>query len=110
MTYQNTLFALADPRRREIFEALRSGPQAVATLAKHQPVSRPAVSQHLKVLETAGLVSCSAQGTRRIYRVSPEGLASLRQYIESFWQDTLHAFAEHIEAENTANTQKHEKD
>ncbi len=96
MTYEITLAALADPRRRIIFEALSAKPMSVVQLANTQPVSRPAVSQHLKVLQTAGLVKATALGTRRIYAVDRKGLVSLRDYIDSFWNDTLTAFADHI--------------
>ena len=77
--------ALGDPTRRAIFERLQSGPPAVGELARELPVSRPAVSQHLKVLKAAGLVRDRAQGTRRLYQVDPAGLAALRSYLETFW-------------------------
>jgi len=96
MTYHNSLSALSDPRRRAIFEALRTGPLSVADIAKSQPVSRPAVSQHLKVLVTAGLVTAQPRGTRHFYQIRPEGLTSLRSYIDSFWGGTLDAFKAHI--------------
>jgi DNA-binding transcriptional ArsR family regulator len=85
--------ALADPTRRSIFERLRFGPQSVGELAAGLPVSRPAVSQHLRVLEQAGLVSHRANGTRHVYRVEPNGLAELRDYFERFWGDALERFA-----------------
>lgn len=96
MAYQESLSALTDPRRRAIFEALRAGPLSVAAIANTQPVSRPAVSQHLKVLQNAGLVQVSVKGTRRFYYIRLEGLADLKSYIESFWQDTLDAFATYV--------------
>jgi len=86
------LTALADPTRRAIFERLALEPRAVGELAAELPVSRPAVSQHLKVLKAAGLVSDHAAGTRRVYAVDPEGLAALRQYFEQFWRQSLAAF------------------
>lgn len=85
--------ALADPSRRAIFEALRDGPKAVGELAEDLPISRPAVSQHLKVLKEAGLVTDEAAGTRRLYRIRPEGIAALRAYLDRMWDDALAAFA-----------------
>ncbi len=96
MTYVDSLTALSDPRRRAIFEALRQGPMSVSQIASGQPVSRPAVSQHLKVLQQAGLVSVTAKGTKRVYHLRREGLSGLRGYVESFWSDALDAFADHI--------------
>jgi DNA-binding transcriptional ArsR family regulator len=93
MAYATTMDALGDPTRRAIFERLRGGPRSVGELAAALPVSRPAVSQHLRVLKEAGLVTERRNGTRRIYRVEPRGLAELRDYIESFWDDALAAFA-----------------
>ncbi|MFT7621714.1 MAG: DNA-binding transcriptional ArsR family regulator [Myxococcota bacterium] len=91
MPYARVLTALADPTRRGIFEALRDQPQTVGQLAADQPVSRPAVSQHLRVLEGAGLVSVQPRGRTRLYLIRPEGLAELRTYLESFWTDVLSA-------------------
>jgi DNA-binding transcriptional ArsR family regulator len=85
--------ALADPTRREIFERIAERPRAVGELAEELPVSRPAVSQHLKVLSEAGLVTAHADGTRRIYALDPQGLAGLREYLDGFWQRSLSAFA-----------------
>jgi len=93
------LTALADPSRRAVFEALRGGPSAVGELATALPISRPAVSQHLKVLKDAGLVSDRAAGTRRLYRIRPEGIASLRAYLDQMWDDALAAFAAAAEHE-----------
>ncbi len=81
--------ALGDPTRRAIFERLRAGPVAVGELASELPVSRPAVSQHLRVLKEAGLVTDAKAGTRRLYRVNPQGLEGLRAYFERFWDDAL---------------------
>ena len=89
--------ALGDPTRRAIFERLRRGPQAVGELAQGLPVSRPAVSQHLRVLREAGLVDERRNGTRRIYRLDPHGLAELRDYFDSFWSEALAAFKEAAE-------------
>jgi len=86
--------------RQRIFERLRHGPCAVGELAKGLPVSRPAVSQHLKVLKEAGLVDDTADGTRRIYHIDPKGLASLRRWLDQFWNEALEAFR--------AETEKHD--
>ena len=83
--------ALADPTRRRIFEKLSRRPAAVRDLARAMPVSRPAVSQHLKVLSVAGLVRAEARGTRRIYRLDLRGVAAMRHYFDQFW---THALAE----------------
>jgi DNA-binding transcriptional ArsR family regulator len=87
------LDALGDWTRRQIFDALRHGPQSVGELASRMPVSRPAVSQHLRVLEDAGLVIARKHGTRRLYRLDPDGLDELRAALDSFWSDALAAFA-----------------
>jgi DNA-binding transcriptional ArsR family regulator len=89
--------ALADPTRRAIFERLRHGPLAVGELARGVPVSRPAVSQHLKVLKEAGLVSERKNGTRRLYRIEPQGIEALRAYFDEFWDAALAAFKEAVE-------------
>jgi DNA-binding transcriptional ArsR family regulator len=91
--------ALGDPTRRAIFERLRSGPRAVGELANELPVSRPAVSQHLRVLREAGLVTERRNGTRRLYRVDPDGVATLRAYFDEFWNEALAAFKEAAEDE-----------
>ena len=88
------LEALGDPTRRQIFESLKTGPRSVGELADGLPVSRPAVSQHLRVLREAGLVSDRKEGTRRLYRIDPGGLAGLRDYFDSFWGEALERFAE----------------
>jgi DNA-binding transcriptional ArsR family regulator len=91
--YQAQAFdALGDPTRREIFERLAARPQAVGELAGELPVSRPAVSQHLRVLKGAGLVTDRAAGNRRIYQVDPTGLSALRAYLDSFWNQALASF------------------
>ncbi|HZC26251.1 MAG TPA: metalloregulator ArsR/SmtB family transcription factor [Actinopolymorphaceae bacterium] len=98
-TYESAaLDALGDPTRRAIFERLGRGPSAVGELARDLPVSRPAVSQHLKVLKAAGLVVDQAVGTRRVYRLNPEGVAGMQAYFQRFWAHALTAFkaaAEH---------------
>lgn len=101
MTYQESLSALADPTRRQVFEAVAHAPRPVGALAKDLPVSRPAVSQHLKVLSDAGLVVCRVEGTRRIYAVRPEGLADLRNWLDQYWDVVLGNFATEI-AEGSA--------
>lgn len=91
--------ALGDPTRRTIFELLCRGPRSVGELAESVPVSRPAVSQHLRVLKDAGLVSDQADGTRRIYRVAASGVAQLRTYVEGLWDIALAGFASAVEQE-----------
>lgn len=86
------LAALADPTRREIFEKLARRPAAVGELAAQLPVSRPAVSQHLRTLKEAGLVSDRAEGTRRIYQIDPQGLGAMRAWLDRFWAEALDAF------------------
>jgi DNA-binding transcriptional ArsR family regulator len=88
----NQLTALADPTRRTIFERLADHPQSVGELAQGLPVSRPAVSQHLKILKGAMLVTDVPDGTRRIYYVDPEGVQALRAYLDRFWNRSLAAF------------------
>jgi DNA-binding transcriptional ArsR family regulator len=89
--------AMGDPTRKAIFELLVERPRAVVELASELPVSRPAVSQHLRVLKNAGLVVDEAVGTRRIYRVSPDGLAGLRADLERFWERALAAYGAAVE-------------
>ena len=91
--------ALADPTRRQIFELVAARPRAVGELARQLPVSRPAVSQHLKLLKSARLVVDEAAGTRRIYRVDPQGLQDLRDQLDRFWNQTLHNLKQLVEAE-----------
>ena len=101
MAYQlNGLAALGDPTRRAIFERLAEQPRAVGELAQEFPVSRPAVSQHLKVLKEAGLVSDLAAGNRRIYRLDPDGVGALRAYLDRFWNRALAAFKDAAEQKN----------
>ena len=97
MAYENTLDALGDPTRRLVFSRLRSGPLSVAALSRGLPISRPAVSQHLKILKDAGLVTDEAVGTRRIYRVDRNGLAALRAWLDRFWDDALDAYQAEIQ-------------
>lgn len=91
MPYAEVFTALADPTRRQIFEALREHPMSVGEIAAGQPVSRPAVSQHLKVLQSAQLVSVEPRGNRRMYLIRREGLQELRNYLDSFWSDAVSA-------------------
>jgi DNA-binding transcriptional ArsR family regulator len=98
-TYQNGFSALADPTRREIFERLARRPRPVGELAEGLPVSRPAVSQHLKVLSDAGLVVATRDGNRRLYRVDPAALDGMRSYLDRFWTDALAAFEQAARAE-----------
>jgi DNA-binding transcriptional ArsR family regulator len=83
---------LADPTRRRVLELLAREPTTVGQLAKYLPISRPAVSQHLRVLRDAGLVSTRAAGTRVVYQVNPEGVAAIRAYLDTVWRDALDAF------------------
>jgi DNA-binding transcriptional ArsR family regulator len=96
--------ALGDPTRRSIFERLARRPMAVGELASGLPVSRPAVSQHLRVLKSAGLVTERADGTRRVYRIDPNGVGALRAYFEGFWDQALAAFK--AEAEQTERSRR----
>ena len=92
---QQALSVLHDPTRRQVFELLRGGEQSVRELTDETTVTQPAVSQHLRVLREAGLVSVRPDGARRLYRIDPKGLASIRAWVDSFWDDTLSAFADH---------------
>ena len=92
MAYGNALAVLADPTRRAVFERLRQGPASVGDVAAALPVSRPAVSQHLKALKLAGLVNDRPEGTRRVYSIDPDGLRELRRWLDQFWDQALEAF------------------
>ena len=98
------LAALADPTRRQVFERLGAGPRPVGAIAQGLPVSRPAVSQHLKVLKEAGLVADRPEGTRRVYYIDPHGLGPLRAWLDQFWDRALVAFQ--AEAEKSDDQQK----
>jgi DNA-binding transcriptional ArsR family regulator len=101
------LDALGDPTRRVILETLRQGgPSSVGALADRVPVSRPAISQHLKVLGAVGLVQHEARGTRNIYRVHRAGLDELRSWLDQFWGDALEAYADHLRATEAARDQQ----
>jgi DNA-binding transcriptional ArsR family regulator len=98
MAYANAAFAaLSDPTRRQVLERLAEGPRAVGEIAEGLPVSRPAVSQHLKVLKGAGLVSDRQDGARRIYAIDPQGLGAMRAWLDQFWDVALAAFAAEVE-------------
>src|ERR1044071_4880629 len=100
MAYGNALLALSDPTRRAVFERLRKGPASVQQIADRLPVSRPAVSQHLKVLKGAGLVRDEARGTARIYSIHTPGLRALRDWLDSFWGEALDRFKAYAEQDN----------
>jgi DNA-binding transcriptional ArsR family regulator len=95
------LDALGDGTRRQVFELLRAGPQSVGEIAARLPVSRPAVSQHLRALKDAGLVSDEADGRRRRYQVERAGMAVLREWLDEFWNETLGAFSAFVAEERT---------
>jgi DNA-binding transcriptional ArsR family regulator len=94
--------ALADPMRQEILEKLRAGPRPVGEIAAGMTISRPAVSQHLKVLKESGLVAETRAGTRHYFAIAPEGIGALRAYLDDLWGDALAAFARHVEKEQTS--------
>jgi DNA-binding transcriptional ArsR family regulator len=97
MAYEKALAALADPTRRHVYERLKSGPKSVGAVARGMPVSRPAVSQHLKALKEAGLVADRPEGTRRVYFIDPHGLGELRKWLDQFWDDALASFQAEVE-------------
>jgi DNA-binding transcriptional ArsR family regulator len=101
-SYAKALECLSDSTRRQVFERLRAGPRSVGALARGLPVSRPAVSQHLKALKGAGLVTHRSEGTRRVYYIDPQGLAELRRWLDAFWTDALESFKNEIAASNAA--------
>ncbi|MGH7032346.1 MAG: ArsR/SmtB family transcription factor [Stellaceae bacterium] len=104
--FSNVVIALADPTRREIFERLAAQPQSVGALALDLPISRPAVSQHLRVLKRAGLVSDRAEGAKRVYQIDPAGLSVMRQWLDRFWERSLDAFR--AEADRAAGAEGEE--
>jgi DNA-binding transcriptional ArsR family regulator len=91
------LNALGDPTRRQVFELLRTGPRSVGELAAELPVSRPAVSQHLRVLESAGLVTHRRNGTRHLYELDAHGVVALRTWVDAFWDEALDRFKDAVE-------------
>src|SRR5919201_5093869 len=98
MAYAEALAARAHPTRRRGFARLRRGPKSVGALARGMPVSRPAVSQHLKALKEAGLVADRPEGTRRVYYIDPDGLGALRRWLDQFWDEALAAFQAEVES------------
>jgi DNA-binding transcriptional ArsR family regulator len=98
--------ALAEPRRRDILRLVRDDEQTVSDIAEHFDVSRPAISQHLRVLADAELVTIRPEGTRRYYRARPEGLAELQEWLEGFWTTSLRRLAEQAELEHSKNKRK----
>lgn len=96
MDYQKIFTAMSDPTRRIVLENLKGKPRTVADIASKMPVSRPAVSQHLKVLQDAGLVQVEAVGTRRYYSLRREGLELLRKYLDGFWEDVVASYAARV--------------
>lgn len=97
MSYEAALSALSDPMRRRILDELRRGPLPVGRLADRLPVSRPAISKHLRVLEAAALVHHHAHGTRHLYQLDSRGIAALRDWLDGWWQEPLRRYAEHVE-------------
>jgi DNA-binding transcriptional ArsR family regulator len=106
MAYGTALTALADPTRRRVFERLHAGPASVGDVAANLPVSRPAVSQHLKALKLAGLVIDRPEGARRVYCIDPYGLGELRRWLDQFWDDALEAFKNEVERPKTPRGRK----
>jgi DNA-binding transcriptional ArsR family regulator len=106
MAYGTALAALADPTRRALFERLRGGPASVGDLAAELPVSRPAVSQHLKALKVAGLVTDRPDGARRVYCIDPDGLGELRRWLDQFWDNALESFKNEVETPQTTRERK----
>jgi DNA-binding transcriptional ArsR family regulator len=106
MAYENALAALADPTRRAIYESLRATPRAVGEIAKGVPVSRPAVSQHLRVLRDAGLVTETRAGTRHLFAANPAAALELRDYFQSMWQCALQAYARHVTHEEQRHARR----
>jgi DNA-binding transcriptional ArsR family regulator len=104
MAYETALRCLSDPTRRRIFERLRAGPRSVSALARGLPVTRPAVSQHLRALKDAGLVADRPEGAKRIYYIDPHGLGELRRWLDGFWDDALAAFKDAVEAQGSPSS------
>ena len=109
MAYARALDALGDPTRRRIFDLLRVKPRSVGDVARHVPVSRPAVSQHLRVLKDAGLVSDRAHGAKRVYAIAPGGVAEVRKYFDELWQQALAAFKEAAESQTLPPRRKRQR-
>ncbi|MEM0935660.1 MAG: metalloregulator ArsR/SmtB family transcription factor [Pseudomonadota bacterium] len=107
MTYATTIVAIADPTRRAILERIRAGEASVGEIAACLPVTRPAVSQHLRVLCDAGLLTVRQAGTRRLYRLAPNGAADLRAWLDAMWADALSSFAAEARARATSEKGTH---
>jgi DNA-binding transcriptional ArsR family regulator len=105
MSYEHALSALADPTRRLLFERIRDCPSSVGELAAQLPISQPAVSQHLRVLREARLVTVQREGTRHIYQVRAEGLLALRSYLDGFWHDVLETFQDSAQSPDHGDNQ-----
>ena len=103
-TNGHPLDALGDPTRRQVFELLRRGPRSVGELADELPVSRPAVSQHLRVLEDAGLVTHRKNGTRNLYGLNGNGVVELRAWVDGFWDEALERFKDAVESQGKGGT------
>ncbi len=103
VTYGVVLDSLADPTRREVLDLVRRKPSSVREIADQLPISRPAVSQHLKILKDAGVVTSHPVGTRRVYTVTTDGLEVLRQWLDVMWRDALSSFASFVESEDANN-------
>src|SRR5262249_9770913 len=106
MAYGTALAALADPTRRRVFERLKSGPKAVGAIARGLPVSRPGVSQHLRVWKGAGWGADRPEGARRVYYIDPDGLGALRRWLDQFWDEALAAFAAEVETSHDKDKAK----
>lgn len=106
MAYGAALQCLSNPTRRRVYERLRGGAKSVGILAAGLPVSRPAVSQHLKALKDAGLVKDRSEGTRRVYYIDPDGLSELRRWLDGFWDDALGAFKNEVEQHQRRSPRK----
>lgn len=104
MTYELVIAALADNTRRQILEQLRNGPATVVEIAATQPVSRPAVSQHLRILSDSKLVTATPQGNRRLYSVNATGLNELKNYLDTYWSDALDAYSGYMNANLEKNS------
>jgi len=104
MNYEDAITALADPTRRAIIDRLRAGGLPVGAIAEGMDVSRPAVSQHLRILSDAGLLSVTPAGNKRLYSIAPDGVDGLRQYLDTLWDDALAAFARAAEDQAKGRT------
>lgn len=106
MAYESALSALADPTRRAIYESMRATPRAVGEVARGFPISRPAVSQHLRVLRDAGLVVESRSGTRHLFSASPAAALELRDYFQAMWESAMRSYARHVSIEEEKHVKK----